>query len=188
MLSIIHQNLSKVKNFFHFLLYFSVLAFQKFLTPVCRELIQCITSSSVCQELFSSFFEVFRSGLTSVVAPSRERSAILPDSSPFVNSFFSFFSSFFIPTTTCANITPNPQNRGSLNFPYAKERTPDGVRSRFLCNCSVIRRPRSGRSLRRYACKRRQTRRCCPRHGKQRSCAPADSSEGWPPHGSWASC
>ena len=81
-----------------------------------------------------------------------------------------------------------PPNSGSLLGLYVKERTPDGVRSGSLCQNAVIRRPRSGRSLRRYACKRLQKRRCYPRHGKQRSCAPADSFEGWPPHGSWASC
>ena len=56
---------------------------------------------------------------------------------------------------------------------------------KILC---FIQRLRSGRSRHRYAYRPLQTLHRCPRRGMQRSCAPADSSGGWPPPASSASC
>ena len=57
------------------------------------------TLASVCQEVFSTFFETL-----SRFAPSPERLINIPRTSPFVNTFFHLFSNFFKKSQTCVII------------------------------------------------------------------------------------
>ena len=81
--------------------------FDQFLSR--SELIYSSTSSSVCQELFSRFFNRFL-GSHPICPRSSERSHILSSGFGFVNPFFHYFSFFFIFPITCVNIGITPQN------------------------------------------------------------------------------
>ena len=81
--------------------------FDQFLSR--SELIYSSTSSSVCQELFSRFFNRFL-GFHPICPRSSERSHILSSGFGFVNPFFHYFSFFFIFPIICVNIGITPQN------------------------------------------------------------------------------
>ena len=103
---IIALGFSFVKSFFKF--------FQTFLSSFIRQssgAIACrshkrpayfTTARFACQELFSSFFKLFRSSFSRNFAVSRaalvSSSTRLPHSIPFVKHFFRAFSNSFVPT------------------------------------------------------------------------------------------
>ena len=105
------------------------------------------------------FFRVFPNFFLfcSFLSRSPERSHILADYSLFVKHFFDFLQKFL-------GTFASPQKHDFLSF---------------------ILHPRSSHSRRHYACKRPRRHRYYPHPGKRRSCAPAGSSAGLPPHGSW---
>lgn len=78
-------------------------------SSVRSELVYSSTASSVCQELFSIFFEVFLDSHP-LCHRSLERSHILSKQKPFVNPFFRIFANYFIATISCVNSGRIPQH------------------------------------------------------------------------------
>ena len=78
-------------------------------SSVRSELIYSSTASSVCQEFFSIFFEVFLD-LHPLCCHSLECSHILSKQKPFVNPFFRIFANYFMATISCVNSGRIPQH------------------------------------------------------------------------------
>lgn len=62
---------------------------------VRSELIYSSTASSVCQEVFSSFFKIFLANIRDAWH-SQKRSAIISNRIAFVKHYFRLFSTFFV--------------------------------------------------------------------------------------------
>ena len=93
---ILSQLFTFVKNFFQTFKLFSskLLTFCRSRRPV--ELVYLTTEEFVCQELFSKFFQSSYWPLSSDPL-SLKRLHIISDQVAFVNTFFRFFSRFFLP-------------------------------------------------------------------------------------------
>ncbi len=64
-------------------------------SSVRSELIYSSTASSVCQEVFSSFFKIFMTRIRNA-RHSQKRSAIISNRIAFVKHYFRLFSTFFV--------------------------------------------------------------------------------------------
>ena len=155
-----------------------------------------ITLNSVCQELFSSFFELFRGD--SPCCCFRGNSVILAWMLPFVKNFFPFSPKFLHP---CSIPPPSRTACCILSYVvlfvkrYFSEFDTFFVRShskkRSLLRgpfpaLFLIRYHRSGRNRRRCAYRQPRRFRRYPHPGRRRNCGPADSSASPLPHESLA--
>ena len=167
------------------------------LTFVRSELLYIITSSSICQELFSSFFKFF---LMSVALPTEvvhhATFIYYHKAIPFVKNFFQVFSNFFVFGIFIAalvdsfDILPQPpsicQALFSCFFDFFQKHKKGSLSRPLPYHLTVIWNHGSSHSRRRFYGRPQRTRRRYPHPGKQRSYVPTGSSAGQPLPGSWA--
>ena len=150
-----------------------------------------ITTSFVCQELFSSFFKLFSNHSTFAFGwpPSRGQLQYVSTSSSICQELFSSFFKFLFNVLlfdcladSLHMITANP---GFVNIIFRTKREPQ-KRLPVVLYVALIRHRRSNRSHLHFCDRQQQRFHRYPHHGTRRSYGQADSSEEPLPLWSWA--